>query len=257
MAFLPKYPVRTVEQQYHLQATRHLYVLAVEPRALHTIDVDTGLTVPVDVDITLLSGKILRLHAPGLLPELSSIHSISVATAATTTTASNTTATNALSSDADPAPSIQYYPSTLVLNNASAGAELAEEIDFLRQSSKNRFLRRTHRPITVPPLFVKQMQSPEYLALSALSLSGSTAKPHVPIEDSALLDNNNYVDYLLHHAHHPSSSNKTGVFTWIAPEKEGITHENATLSTPMRAVAQAVERNPLLSSVLLSALTNN
>jgi len=37
LAICPRFPSRTVDNQYHLQALRHLYVLATEPRALHTV----------------------------------------------------------------------------------------------------------------------------------------------------------------------------------------------------------------------------
>jgi len=37
LALCPRFPSRTVDNQYHLQALRHLYVLATETRALHTI----------------------------------------------------------------------------------------------------------------------------------------------------------------------------------------------------------------------------
>ena len=35
----------------HVQALRHLYVIAVEERCLHAVDVDTGLSTPVDVEV--------------------------------------------------------------------------------------------------------------------------------------------------------------------------------------------------------------
>ena len=42
LAFFPRYPNSTVDNRYHLQALRHLYVLAVDYRILDAIDVDTG-----------------------------------------------------------------------------------------------------------------------------------------------------------------------------------------------------------------------
>lgn len=41
MAFFPRYPAETSDNQYHLQALRHCYVLAVRHRAIEAIDVDS------------------------------------------------------------------------------------------------------------------------------------------------------------------------------------------------------------------------
>ena len=40
-AVFPRYPFEVGDHQYHLQALRHLYVLAAEPRCIETFDVDT------------------------------------------------------------------------------------------------------------------------------------------------------------------------------------------------------------------------
>ena len=42
LAFFPRYPISTEDNQYHLQALRHLYVLAVKPRRIDAIDIDTN-----------------------------------------------------------------------------------------------------------------------------------------------------------------------------------------------------------------------
>jgi hypothetical protein len=42
LSICPRFPARTIDNQYHLQALRHFYVLACENRVLYTIDVDTG-----------------------------------------------------------------------------------------------------------------------------------------------------------------------------------------------------------------------
>jgi hypothetical protein len=73
LATAPRYPVLTKDNQSHLQALRHLYVLAVEERCLQAIDVDTGSSTPLDVEVALHSGKTMILRIPTLLPELSSI----------------------------------------------------------------------------------------------------------------------------------------------------------------------------------------
>ncbi len=42
LAFFPRYPVSAQDNQYHLQALRHIYVLAVKPRRIDAIDIDTN-----------------------------------------------------------------------------------------------------------------------------------------------------------------------------------------------------------------------
>lgn len=67
--------------RYHLQAFRHLYVLAVEPRLLVPRDIDTGhmcyvhLTV-VYLDTAHYTGQQVRLRAPCILPELSKLQEV-------------------------------------------------------------------------------------------------------------------------------------------------------------------------------------
>lgn len=50
---LPRYPASPDDNQYHLQALRHLYVLAVQRRGVDAVDVDTGesLFVPLSVSL--------------------------------------------------------------------------------------------------------------------------------------------------------------------------------------------------------------
>ena len=83
MATAPRFPIRTVDNQYHLQALRHLYVLAVEARALQIVDVDQGSAVSVDIEILLLSGEILLKKAPCLLPELITVQSVRLPSSST------------------------------------------------------------------------------------------------------------------------------------------------------------------------------
>lgn len=51
-AFFPRFPMTTSDNQYHLQALRHLYTLAVKRRDICAIDVDTNETVHVTVAMT-------------------------------------------------------------------------------------------------------------------------------------------------------------------------------------------------------------
>lgn len=81
------------DNQNHLQALRHLYVLATEERCLSTLDVDLQQSVSLEVQVRLRSknkrhdknkkhpaaaSAALRLKSPTLLPELSTVESITV-----------------------------------------------------------------------------------------------------------------------------------------------------------------------------------
>ena len=69
MAFFPRYPARTSDNQFHLQALRHLYALAVRRREVHAVDVDTGesVFVPFEVHFADQTVSPLRMTAPCLL----------------------------------------------------------------------------------------------------------------------------------------------------------------------------------------------
>ncbi|KAG7158322.1 Anaphase-promoting complex subunit 1-like [Homarus americanus] len=51
IACFPKFPTHSNDNRYHLQALRHLYVLAAEPRLLMPVDVDTGRLCQVNVTV--------------------------------------------------------------------------------------------------------------------------------------------------------------------------------------------------------------
>ncbi len=51
LSVLPRFPARTVDQQFLLQPLRHLYALAVETRGLHCVDADTGEPVAIDIEV--------------------------------------------------------------------------------------------------------------------------------------------------------------------------------------------------------------
>ena len=50
-AFFPKFPTHSNDNRYHLQAFRHLYVLAAERRTVLPRDVDTGFPCYVPIEI--------------------------------------------------------------------------------------------------------------------------------------------------------------------------------------------------------------
>lgn len=82
-ALYPIYPNHSSDNRYHLQALRHLYVLAAEPRLLIPRDITTNK--PAYVNITIrqknaTTGKTdeLKLRAPCLVPEVNSIENVFV-----------------------------------------------------------------------------------------------------------------------------------------------------------------------------------
>ncbi len=76
LSICPRFPMRTADNQYHLQPLRHMYVLAVESRALRTVDIDSGVSVPLNVTIEMNDGTTLTMRAPCLVPELTTIKSV-------------------------------------------------------------------------------------------------------------------------------------------------------------------------------------
>lgn len=104
LATAPRFPIRTVDNQYHLQALRHLYVLAVETRALQIVDADQGSAVSVEIEVELVSGERLLRRAPCLLPELITVRAVHLSP---TTTA-------------------MYYPASLVITPMISGDSPSE-----------------------------------------------------------------------------------------------------------------------------------
>jgi anaphase-promoting complex subunit 1 len=72
-AFYPLFPTTVLDNKSHLQAFRHFWVLAAEPRCLVVRDVDTHRPLSLPIIITLRTGAELEATAPCLLPELESI----------------------------------------------------------------------------------------------------------------------------------------------------------------------------------------
>ncbi|KAH8727067.1 hypothetical protein GQ44DRAFT_678000 [Phaeosphaeriaceae sp. PMI808] len=77
-AFYPLFPMDVQDSRAHLQAFRHFWVLAVEPRCLVIRDVDTGRAISMPVTVHLKDAgangtKIKSLISPCLLPEVTDI----------------------------------------------------------------------------------------------------------------------------------------------------------------------------------------
>lgn len=82
-AFFPRFNQVSSDNKTYLQALRHLWVLAVEPRCLITRDVDTKEVVYLPVKIKVKDGSEVgtaQLIAPTLIPDVDKIQSIRVDT---------------------------------------------------------------------------------------------------------------------------------------------------------------------------------
>lgn len=82
-AFYPRFPTLSHENRGHLQALRHLWVLAVEPRCLMGRDVESKEVVYLPVKFKLKDGKETRsapLISPTLFPDINRLLSIRVDT---------------------------------------------------------------------------------------------------------------------------------------------------------------------------------
>ncbi|CAL4136333.1 unnamed protein product [Meganyctiphanes norvegica] len=83
IACFPKFPTHSNDNRYHLQALRHLYVLAAEPRLLVPVDVDSGHLCRANVlvkfkDTDQYKCESYETMAPMMLPELSKLAEVIV-----------------------------------------------------------------------------------------------------------------------------------------------------------------------------------
>ncbi|KAH8304880.1 hypothetical protein KR018_006035 [Drosophila ironensis] len=79
-AFFPKFPIHSNDNRYHLQALRHLYVLAVEPRLFLPRDIDTHQLCLANISVLEVGATEMRRLpiAPCILPVLRSIQKVVV-----------------------------------------------------------------------------------------------------------------------------------------------------------------------------------
>ncbi|GBP50317.1 Anaphase-promoting complex subunit 1 [Eumeta japonica] len=75
-AFFPKFPTHSEDNRYHLQALRHIYVLATEPRLLLLREIHTGRLCAAKLQLVELDGAVREARAPCLLPELSRLREV-------------------------------------------------------------------------------------------------------------------------------------------------------------------------------------
>lgn len=77
-AFYPVFPTTMLDNKCHLQAFRHMWVLAAEPRCLVPRDVDTRRPVSIPISLTMKNGVTKKATAPCLLPDLNDIATVKV-----------------------------------------------------------------------------------------------------------------------------------------------------------------------------------
>ncbi|KAL3278076.1 hypothetical protein HHI36_013420 [Cryptolaemus montrouzieri] len=72
-AFYPKFPTHSNDNRYHLQAFRHLYVLAAETRLVIPRDVYVGTSCYANLKIIKIDGSVSNIKAPAMLPNLDTL----------------------------------------------------------------------------------------------------------------------------------------------------------------------------------------
>lgn len=75
-AFYPLFPSSVLDNKSHLQAFRHFWVLATEPRCLVARDVETHQPISLSILVTSTSGSQIHMTIPCLLPEIHTITKI-------------------------------------------------------------------------------------------------------------------------------------------------------------------------------------
>lgn len=76
-AFYPLFPIDELDNKSHLQAFRHLWALAAEPRCIVCRDSESGKVVSAQIDVDMQDGSARQLTAPCLLPDLATIKRVS------------------------------------------------------------------------------------------------------------------------------------------------------------------------------------
>ncbi|CAH2041751.1 unnamed protein product, partial [Iphiclides podalirius] len=78
IAFFPKFPTHSEDNRYHLQAFRHLYVLAVEARLLLPRDLSSGKLCYAHLQVIDLQGVVKEMKAPCIIPELNTLKEVRI-----------------------------------------------------------------------------------------------------------------------------------------------------------------------------------
>lgn len=74
----PIFPTTVLDNKCHLQAFRHLWVLAAEPRCLVPRDIDTRRPISIPITVTMKNGAVRQATAPCLLSDLSGLAKVEV-----------------------------------------------------------------------------------------------------------------------------------------------------------------------------------
>lgn len=123
ISVLPRFPNRTVDNQYHLQALRHMYVLGIEWRSLRLVDADTNESVNgADIEVVLRSGKSYVCKSPCLLQELCTIRCIRLLQHAHSPTGQGAGAADISSLNRE------YFPACLTINSDSDSESVSRPI---------------------------------------------------------------------------------------------------------------------------------
>ena len=77
-AFYPLFPATVQDNQCHLQAWRHFWVLATEARCAVVRNVDTHHPIPMGITVALRSGTEIAASSPCLLPDLDAVASVAI-----------------------------------------------------------------------------------------------------------------------------------------------------------------------------------
>ncbi|EAW09187.1 anaphase promoting complex subunit 1 [Aspergillus clavatus NRRL 1] len=78
VSLYPIFPTTVLDNKCHLQAFRHLWVLAAEPRCLVPRDIDSRRPIPLPITVTGRDGGRQTVTAPCLLPDLDSIARVEI-----------------------------------------------------------------------------------------------------------------------------------------------------------------------------------
>ncbi|KAJ8719345.1 hypothetical protein PYW08_011520 [Mythimna loreyi] len=77
-AFFPKFPTHSEDNRYHLQAFRHLYVLAVEARLILPRDISTEKLCYAHIQVIDLNDVVKEMKAPCIIPELNTLKEVKI-----------------------------------------------------------------------------------------------------------------------------------------------------------------------------------
>ena len=169
ISILPRYPNRTIDNQFHLQPLRHMYTLAVEKRALSTVDIDSDNSVSLLIEVYMKSGEVLYKITPCLLPEMNDVKRVVIPTCIpshtllpATLTGNNNSHNTGISSSSsggkkcnresviDKCRNHEYFPVTLDLDTSKGSGGGARGVPSKVYVKKKPLTRRTDLNLPLP-----------------------------------------------------------------------------------------------------------